>query len=258
MTPEILSLAVLNCSGNVGKTTLTRQLLAPRLAGHAVAMMESINADETGDQGVEVVLAGEASRIHERMLLGESLIVDIGASNVEEYLRWLEESDSAHTDYALFIVPVVPATKQMQDTIKTVALLAELGVEPERIRVAFNMVRQQGRETLERTLARDFAPIVAFHDHSQLFDLRPEVAIPHSTVFSISAEVGVTVHTISQDRTDYRAAIAKESPGARRNDLVRLEGLRRLAAGMEPRLQGAFEALLTDAASLAPLEVIGP
>jgi hypothetical protein len=244
-----LSLAVLNCSGNVGKTTLTRQLLAPRLPGHAVAMMESINADEAGDEAVEVVLASEASRIHERLLLGESLIVDVGASNVEEYLHWLEEAEGAQTDFGLFIVPVVPANKQMADTIKTIALLAELGVQPERIRVVFNMVRQQGRESVERMLRRDFAPIVEYHEQLRAFDLRPEVVIPHSAVFSIAAELGMTVHAISQDRTDYRSAIAAEKPGPRRNDLVRIEGLRRLAAGMEPRLQVAFEALVNAASA---------
>lgn len=240
------SIGVMNCSGNVGKTTITRQLLAPRLPGHSVAMIESINADEMSDAEVEVLLAREASSIHERMLQGEQLVVDIGASNVEEYLQWLQAAQGAQQDYALFVIPVVPAKKQMQDTIKTIDMLADLGVEPERIRLVFNMFVEVLKEPLERTLRREFAPIFDYHARDEAFTLRLEVAVPESSVFSMSAEVGLTVFDISREKTDYRALIANEPPGEGRNRLVKVEGLRRLAVGMEPRLDAAFRALVLE------------
>lgn len=245
MTVEMTaSVGVVNCSGNVGKTTTTRQLLAPRMPGYTVAMIESINADEMSDAEIEVLLAREASSIHERMLHGEQLIVDIGASNVEEYLQWLQAAQGAQQDYAFFVVPVVPAKKQMQDTIKTIDMLADLGVEPERIRVVFNMYVEVLKESLERTLRREFAPIFDYQERHGGFVLRPDAAVPESGVFSMSAEVGMTVYEISRDTTDYRALIAKEPAGVGRNRLVKVEGLRRLAVGMEPRLDAAFRALM--------------
>ena len=42
-----MKIAVINFSGNVGKTTIARHLLAPRLPGAAVVSIESLNADDT-------------------------------------------------------------------------------------------------------------------------------------------------------------------------------------------------------------------
>ena len=41
-----MKVAVINFSGNVGKTTIARHLLAPRIAGAEVISIESINADD--------------------------------------------------------------------------------------------------------------------------------------------------------------------------------------------------------------------
>lgn len=41
-----MKLAVINFSGNVGKTTVARHLLAPRIPGCQVVAVESINADD--------------------------------------------------------------------------------------------------------------------------------------------------------------------------------------------------------------------
>ena len=76
--------------------------------------------------------------------------------------------------------------------------------------------------------------------------MRVDVAVPESSVFSMSAEVGMTVFDISREKTDYRALIAKEPAGESRNRLVKVEGLRRLAVGMEPRLDAAFRALMLE------------
>ncbi|MEB4733978.1 hypothetical protein OXV40_33565, partial [Burkholderia contaminans] len=93
MTPSI---AVVNCSGNVGKTMVTRELLAPRLPDLSVMQVESINADEAAvavggrdKSGPETMIAAQFDVLHEALMLGQALIVDIGASNVEEYLKRL-------------------------------------------------------------------------------------------------------------------------------------------------------------------------
>ena len=41
-----MKLAVINYSGNVGKTTVARHLLAPRIPDCQVVAVESINADD--------------------------------------------------------------------------------------------------------------------------------------------------------------------------------------------------------------------
>ena len=47
-----MKLAVISFSGNVGKSTISRHLLAPRLRGARVIAIESINADEGQSQSM--------------------------------------------------------------------------------------------------------------------------------------------------------------------------------------------------------------
>ena len=54
-----MKLAVINFSGNVGKSTITRHLLAPRLPGARVIAVESINADEGQEQSLRGFQFGE-------------------------------------------------------------------------------------------------------------------------------------------------------------------------------------------------------
>ena len=54
-----MKLAVINFSGNVGKSTIARHLLAPRLPSARVIAIESINADEGQAQSMRGFQFGE-------------------------------------------------------------------------------------------------------------------------------------------------------------------------------------------------------
>ena len=54
-----MKVAVINFSGNVGKTTVARHLLAPRIAGAELIAVESINADDGQTQAVRGSQFGE-------------------------------------------------------------------------------------------------------------------------------------------------------------------------------------------------------
>ena len=54
-----MKVAVINFSGNVGKTTIARHLLAPRIDGAEVIAIESINADEGQAQALRGRQFGE-------------------------------------------------------------------------------------------------------------------------------------------------------------------------------------------------------
>lgn len=249
------SIAVVNCSGNVGKTMITRELLAPRLPAVPVRQIESINADEAAwaagaigtharGETVEVMIAAQFDALHETLMLGQPLIVDIGASNVEEYLRRLDEASGSHEDYGFFVVPVVPARKQLQDTIKTIDLLSGLGVAPERIRVVFNQVDVERNETAEASIARSFTVLLDLHRDDQSFTLNLAAAIPKSDAFPVAAEIGTTLFAISRDKTDYKAGLADLTDREEQVHRTRLIGLKRKAVSLEPKLNAAFDALM--------------
>ena len=132
-----MKVAVINFSGNVGKTTIARHLLAPRMPGAEVISIESINADD----GQAAPLRGsQFGELQEYLQTVDNVVVDIGASNVEDLLSLMRKYRGSHEDFDYFIVPTVPALKQQQDTIATLAELARIGIPAAKIRLVFNLV----------------------------------------------------------------------------------------------------------------------
>ena len=72
-------IAVVNFSGNVGKSTLARHLLAPMMGDCAVVSVESINADAASDT---LITGSEFGQLTEDMLAREKVIVYVGSSNI--------------------------------------------------------------------------------------------------------------------------------------------------------------------------------
>jgi hypothetical protein len=128
-----MKIAVINFSGNVGETTISRHLLLPRIPGAELIAIESINADE-GHQG-QSLRGRQFGELQEYMQTVDSLVVDIGASNVEDLLALMRKYRGSHEDFDYFVVPTVPALKQQQDTIATLTELARLGIPATRLRV---------------------------------------------------------------------------------------------------------------------------
>ncbi|MCG5076306.1 StbB family protein [Paraburkholderia silviterrae] len=239
-----MNIAIVNCSGNVGKTTVTRELLAPRMPHMSVRQVESINTDDSAGPRVEVMIAARFDELHGELMLGRALLVDIGASNVEEYLNRLDSSEGAQEDYTCFIVPVEPESKQMKDTMKTINLLADLGVDPKRIRVLLNKVELVKSEAREVTLRRLFGQLFELHEHDASFWLNHDALVPKNDVFTLAAAAGRTIHDIATDGVDYKAQLIDAPTASEKDRLVRLVGLKRKALSIEPLLDQAFNALM--------------
>jgi len=120
-----MKIAVINFSGNVGKSTIARHLLAPRMPGASVVSVESINADSASEKTIRGTAFGQ---LQQDLQMEHSAIVDVGASNVEQFLALMRQYDESHDDYDLFIVPTVPAPKQQKDTFECVRELKRIGV----------------------------------------------------------------------------------------------------------------------------------
>ncbi|WP_429500472.1 StbB family protein (plasmid) [Robbsia andropogonis] len=239
-----MSIAIVNCSGNVGKTTVTRELLAPRLAHMSMRQVESINTDDSAGAPVEVMIAARFDELHADLMRGTDFLVDIGASNVEEYLNRLDASAGSQEDYTCFVVPVEPESKQMKDTIKTINLLASLGVESNRIRLLLNKVELIKSEERDVTLRRYFGQLFELHKRAKTFTLNLDALVPRSDVFALAAAAGRTIHDIATDGIDYKAQLRDATSEAEKDRLVRLVALKRKALSIEPLLDQAFDALM--------------
>lgn len=233
-----MKLAVINYSGNVGKTTIARHLLAPRIPDCQVVAVESINADE----GQAVTIRGrQFAQLQEFLQSIGNVVVDIGASNVEELMKLMRRYCDSQEDFDGFIVPTVPARKQQQDTAATLAELARIGVPPERLRLVFNQVDD------DNSVESTFSTLLAYCASSGV--ARPDQAarISFNEVYALLRGSGRLLTDLAQDDTDYKAEIAKAESQTDKITLARRLAMRRLARGVIPELDACFDALQLEA-----------
>lgn len=234
-----MKIAVINFSGNVGKSLIARHLLAPRIPGATVIAIESINADEGATSASEKMRGQQFGELQERLLLDDNIVADVGASNVETFVSMMSEFDGSHEDFDLFVVPVVKAEKQQRDTIQTILNLSMMGVPATRIRVIFNMV-----DRVDVDIPRQFSPMFEFHKKTASFVLRDAAVIFQSDVYKRSAEAGMSIADVMSDTTNHKEAIAQSDSSSEKVRLTHLLMLRRLAGRVQDELDTAFKAVV--------------
>lgn len=229
-----MKIAVINFSGNVGKTTVARYLLLPRLAGAELVAVESINAD--GDQG-QALRGRQFGELQEYLQTVESIVVDIGASNVEELLALMRRYRGSHDDFDCFVVPTVPALKQQQDTIATLVELARLGVPASRLKLVFNMVED------DVDVSRAFDALLAFVAARPIAEADTRCRLGTNEIYARVKSGDADIAALAADPTDYKALIAGARSTEDKLALAQKLATRRLASGVLPELDACFAAL---------------
>jgi len=229
-----MKVAVINFSGNVGKTTVARHLLAPRIAGAEVIAVESINADDGQTQALRGRQFGE---LQEYLQTVDNVVVDIGASNVEDLLALMRKYRGSHEDFDYFVIPTVPALKQQQDTIATLAELARLGIPASKLKLVFNQV-EDGTDISEL-----FDTLLAFIEQNPLTQANTLCSLGANEIYGRVKGTGTSLAELANDETDYKALIAQASDTADKLALAQKLATRRLASGVVPELDECFAAL---------------
>ena len=229
-----MKLAVINFSGNVGKSTVARHLLAARIPGCQFVAVESINADD----GQPMTIRGrQFAQLQEYLQTVSDLVVDVGASNVEDLLALMRRYSGSHADFDGFVVPTVPARKQQQDTAATLAELARIGVPAERIRLVFNQVEDDG------PIEKVFDTLLAYCAVSGAVQPRIGACLRDNEVYARVRGAGESLIELAADATDYKAEIVKAGSAAEKMALVQKLATQRLARGVIPELDACFAAL---------------
>lgn len=229
-----MKVAVINFSGNVGKSTVAKHLLLPRIAGAEFVSVESINADE-GDG--ETVRGKQFGALQEQMLMIDAAVIDVGSSNVEDFVKLMRQYQGSHEDVDFFVVPAVKESKQIKDTIATIKTLATMGVPAKKVRVVFN--RLETDETVEEA----FYPLIAYHDDTKAFTLRPKAAIHFSELFQRLRTYNVTIGELLADPTDYKAKLREAKSADEKADAAARISMRRLAGSAQANLDAVFAAI---------------
>ena len=229
-----MKVAVINFSGNVGKSTVARHLLAPRLNNTEVIPVESINSDGTDETAIRGKQFGE---LQEYLQTLDDAVIDIGASNVEDFVKLMKQYKGSHEDFDFFVVPTVPATKQQRDTISTVEALANLGVPAKKIRLLFNMV------DLEESPERIFSGLFEYQRESKSFTLKPEAVIHVNDIYGKLKGSKTGIREILADETDYKERIKTAKDADEKLHFAQMLSIKRLAAGVSEELDAVFKAL---------------
>ncbi|MCB5324968.1 hypothetical protein LH412_23565 [Yersinia intermedia] len=230
-----MKIGVINFSGNVGKSTVARHLLAPRMNNAQIISVESINSDGTEEDAVRGKQFGD---LIEALALMDNVVVDIGASNVEDFISRMAQYRGSHEDFDYFVIPTVGKQKQQRDTISTIDALTDLGIPAKKIRVVFNMVE------IEDAPERVFSGIFEYAAAEKTFTLRPEAVIHMNDIYGKLRGSEQTIADILNDPADLKEQLKTAKDADEKLRISRQIGVKRLAAGVTEELNAVFKALL--------------
>ena len=239
-----MKIAVVNYCGTVGKTTIASELLAPRMEGAQLFAIETVNetAAELG-LTVEQLRGRQFGDLFRELMMAEAAIVDVGASNAEEFLNRMGSYAGSHSEIDNFIVPVTSGVKEQSESIKTVRTLASVGVPRERIRVVFNRVLDSVEE--------EFVAVLGFAATSGACVANVGAAIHENEVLHLLARKRTTINAVLADPTDYRElvrSLSKAKDRAQVQHAADMHAIRSLARGVKAQLDDAYAALFRAAA----------
>jgi hypothetical protein len=225
---------VINYTGTVGKTTVSANLLAPRMADAKIFAIESIN-ETAQDLGLDVnKMRGDRFReLLQSIVLEDNAIIDVGASNVEDFMDNLQGFEGAHEEIDFFIVPVTSGTKEQKETISMINSLSAIGVPADKIRVVFNRVI--------RDVAEEFSMIVNYHEATKLFWLDFTCAIYETELFDALSVNKLTMEMLMADENDYKELLKnKDADPDDRQNWSDMFGLKLLCKGVNRKLDAVF------------------
>lgn len=229
-----MKVAVINFSGNVGKSTIARHVLTPRIPDAQFFSVETINSDGTD---IESIKANQYRELIEALMVLDAAVVDVGASNIEGVVKLMKQYDGSHDFFDYFVVPVVPAKKQQRDTISTIAELNEIGIPANKIRVVFNNVEP------ENDYLQTFEPIIKYYETAKHFKLTPAAVLYSNEVYGLIKDTNATVLDVVNDQTDYKALLKDAKDQDEKLGFAHKLSIKLLAGGVAKQHDAVFKAL---------------
>ena len=237
-----MKILVANLSGNMGKTTLVKHLLVPRMQDARVVCFESVNAGSDEIKSAIHLNADDGfSSLVDILAIEDELIVDLGSSESKDMIRKLKEYESAIHDFDYVLVPVVPDPKAQEDSISTVLTLNALGLQKEKILILFNRVpvHQAGKTAVL------FSQLIDAVGEIAVIDLN--LTIYQFDLYNSLKGSAATVSDVSVDNTDWKT-IARDVrlPEQERIEALQSNRNQKAAPTALRNLDAVFDALVAN------------
>lgn len=229
---------ILNFSGNVGKTTIACNLLAPRMENASFFSIETINSGAT-ENGIDVEkIKGKKYReLTDSLMMLDAAIIDVGSSNVEDFMKEISRYKGSHEEFDYFIVPVIKEQKVQEDTIRTIRALNQIGVEKNRIKIIFNKLEP------DETVIDEFPAIAMIERKEGMFILDPLATIYENQVYEELKTVGKSLGELNEDETDYAQKRRETNDREEKIRFNQMLSLKRLSETANENLDNVFKAL---------------
>jgi hypothetical protein len=234
-----MRVAVINYTGTVGKTTIAAHLLSPRMNNAPIFAIESINETAEGlGLDVEKIRGEQFKEFYKKMMKSSNSIIDVGASNVEEFLKGMTRFEESHEEIDYFVVPATSGTKEMKETISMILTLANSDIPPEKIRLIFNRVDNDVQE--------EFQVLINFVNKNKVCTCNLDAAIAENELFDLLAIKKISIASILSDETDYRGKLKElgdDGDKKLKDHYADMHVTRSLAKSVNRNLDAAFAAL---------------
>ncbi|HBO3267986.1 TPA: StdB protein [Pseudomonas aeruginosa] len=232
-----MKILVGNYSGSVGKTVAATHLLKPRMPDATIFAVETINqsASDLGVAEVEQLQGKRFGELLERLVLEDSAIIDVGASNIEPFLEAMTRFAGAVDEFDLFVVPVTAEQKAWQESLKTVEALLSIGADPSKIRLLPNRIENDPIEEI---------PAIFKYAKSKKVWANPEAFIYESEIFGYLAAKKLSFDTLIDEDTDYRALARQEADPEKAKEYARMYRWQKLAIPVRNNLDECYQTLV--------------
>ncbi|ATW29856.1 plasmid stability protein StbB [Candidatus Williamhamiltonella defendens] len=230
-----MKVAVLNYTGTVGKTTIAAHLLSPRMNNAPIFAIESINETAEGlGVDVEKMKGNKFRDLFKKIMLEDNAIIDIGASNIEEFMNNMIKFDHSHEEIDFFILPVTAGTKEQKESISMLDSLSAIGIPPNKIRVIFNRV--------DSNVLEEFPFIIGFCKKEKSFIANTKCAIWENELFDALSVKGLTVDALMKDETDYKSLLKSKTKASEkdRHHWADMFGLKALSKRVKRNLDDVY------------------
>jgi len=216
-----MKICVLNTSGNVGKSTITRELLFDRLEKTLIIEVESYNSSSSSFSNInsKKFAGNENFETFYEFLISEEndLIFDIGASEVANFFDNSMEYPSAIDEFDYFLIPTKSDSKIMEDSAKTINFLRTQEISDDKIKVIFNEIT--------KSVTNEFSPLLNFD-----FDFNEEFFIKKSNMIqdlSLLKETFLTVK--NEDLKFYREKMKNSADPVSKKKFLKMDLINRSA-----------------------------
>lgn len=237
-------IALLNNSGNVGKSTLSVHCFLPRMANALYIPVESINVGSNvhlaNQEKAPPLSAEKTAEILNQVLevmCERPVLLDIGSSNIEVFTRQLMKMEEVLVAISTVVVPCVPNEKVIADTLNTIdRLVEEMGYPANQIWVVGNMMPANAK------VEESFADIIR-RSQIQGFNFVSDV-IELDDAFEVAEKMRKSLYEAAHEESYLKQLMSGQVARDDRKKIAALATFQSRAKGISKTMDSIFEQIV--------------